>query len=365
MKRVAVAIVNHAKKLTANEIINMEQLYSVLKGYDVFWVVPESLEADYLDGRRIKRFQDSFFTNRKNNSKLMLDKTLYEALEEYEYVLFCQTDVFIFSDQLQEICEWGYDYIGAPTYEGLHLFFNGKAVINVFNGGLSLRNTKAFSNWIDKDYKRISFSLNYHLEDTIITEFGAEYMRMPDNDTAVKFSINSNVEYCLKKLNGELPFGCHGWERQAFDLWKPIIEKYGYKVTNQTENENRKWELNYNSQTIKKTLRKCLSSYNGHLCVWGMGENGCTLSDILGVTDDEVVYMDRDIEKVSSSRTDMRICPINEGIGLGWPIIISPYNNAFMCRELEDKGYILGKTYTTYDIVINKLKYCCLDGDDL
>ena len=364
MKRVAVAIVNHSNELSANELIDTQQIYKLLGKYDIFWVVPETLQADYLYKQNVVRFSDEFFVDRQSNSKLMLSSSLYERFIDYEYVLFCQTDVFIFKDELLSICDWGYDYIGAPTFEGMNLFFNGKSVVHVFNGGLSLRRTIPFIEWIKSDIKRIDYSLNYQLEDTIISELGFGYLRLPDEETALRFSVNSGVEYCLAKLNGDLPFGCHGWERQAFDTWKPIIEKCGYSVLNMVEQKNKMWAKNYNAHMIKKAIHKCLSEYSDRVCVWGMGFNGLTLADVLNKTDDMVIFMDQDEDKVTRGMLYNQTCRIEEGFERKWPIIIACSDSSAMCDELDIRGYTFGRSYTTYGVFMSELKQLCLESVD-
>lgn len=47
-------------------------------------------------------------------NRLMLSEDLYSAFSNYEYILICQSDAYIFRDELKEWCEAGYDYVGAP-----------------------------------------------------------------------------------------------------------------------------------------------------------------------------------------------------------------------------------------------------------
>lgn len=44
----------------------------------------------------------------------MLSAEFYERFLAWDYILLCQTDAFVFRDELADWCARGYDYIGAP-----------------------------------------------------------------------------------------------------------------------------------------------------------------------------------------------------------------------------------------------------------
>ena len=71
---------------------------------------------------------------------LWMSKQFYfRFLPNYKYMLIYQLDAWVFTDNLQEWCDKGYDYIGAPFLSIVKK--NSPRVIfkGVGNGGLSLR----------------------------------------------------------------------------------------------------------------------------------------------------------------------------------------------------------------------------------
>ena len=72
----------------------------------------------------------------------MLSSEFYRRFSKFEYILIYQLDAFVFKDQLNYWCKKGYDYIGAPWFEGFHLTKTGVNIIGVGNGGFSLRRVK-------------------------------------------------------------------------------------------------------------------------------------------------------------------------------------------------------------------------------
>ena len=47
--------------------------------------------------------------------------------------------------------------------------------------------------------------------------------RIPDTETALRFSFEINPRLCFEQVGGRLPFGCHAWEKHDPEFWRRFI----------------------------------------------------------------------------------------------------------------------------------------------
>ena len=186
---------------------------------------------------------------------MMLDKRFYQRFADYQYMLIYQLDAWVFRDELDEWCNKGYDYIGAPWIEkdgqGQPLELCG-----VGNGGFSLRRIQHFIAVLS--YKgpvkrakqlnlkcslknslyRFAYSLGYQnnisyykkdetlYEDIFLSIFLTNtklYAKMPEPETACHFAFEQSPSF-LYSLTKRLPFGCHAWQKYEYEsFWKDHI----------------------------------------------------------------------------------------------------------------------------------------------
>ena len=106
-------ILSKRKEFTPEEEISLKHLIRFLGSYDKYFVVPESLQIIYPDFG-IKRFDEKFFGTALAHTRLIFSPDFYETFADYMYILIYNLDSLVFSDQLAEWCEMGFDYIGAP-----------------------------------------------------------------------------------------------------------------------------------------------------------------------------------------------------------------------------------------------------------
>lgn len=226
----AVVIPIYTEKLRYNEGNAIEQVIKVLGNYDIYFIMPESLEFDYGNPLiREKRFEDEHFSSRQAYSSFMLEEKLYREFRMYEYILIYQLDAFVFEDRLTEFCKKGWDYVGAPWTHGACYFANGCATWYVGNGGFSLRKTESFLTWLDKKKEDICFAKEYLPEDIIIAAYN-DGLAIPPKEDAVAFAFEMDFDTCMELNGGKLPFGCHAWEHYEYEKWKVVIEELGYTV---------------------------------------------------------------------------------------------------------------------------------------
>ena len=160
----------------------------------------------------------------------MLSKGFYERFRKYDYILICQLDVYVFSNQLDYWCNKGFDYLGAPLFK-----HNSKDFGNCFNGGFSLRKMKSFiekynssNDWVNflcKPYTNnliffvtilLSLVTYYNIriqipkttsgEDTIWSRLAI----LPSFEEGASFSFEKHPSHLYRIIN-KLPMGCHAY----------------------------------------------------------------------------------------------------------------------------------------------------------
>jgi hypothetical protein len=273
MNCIVVPIYKDFENLTKVELTSLIQLYKVLGKHQIFFIGPQDFDwTKFLSHAKkrnffpkVKEFDKFYFESIDGYNRLMISLDFLKKFKEFEYILIHQLDAYVFKDELEYWCNKGYDYIGAPWFEGWHGANQFSNMIGVGNGGFSLRNIQA-SRSILKARSRIRslnkiwntvylykiISLNHILLsfksffkikntynlDTILVDsdlnedycwtqiygsFFSNYNVAPIEE-AIKFSFDVNPSLLFKLNNNSLPFGCHAWERYEPDFWKPFIE---------------------------------------------------------------------------------------------------------------------------------------------
>jgi hypothetical protein len=256
------------------EEISLKQCVAVLGRYPIAFVCPQSLDTSqytaYAPTARLERFDDNYFKDIAGYNNLMLSKHFYSRFKKYEFMLIYQLDAFVFRDELEYWCKQGYDYIGAPWFEGFD-DPNSFTYIGNGNGGFSLRRISFFmsiwsmrNSWkirlpMSELYNRfkknttnaglklkisgfyfmlkqyVGFENNtvyflntksYQQEDLLWVFYISRYfssMRLASFDEASKFSFEFHAPYLYRKNGKQLPFGCHAWPRYHSIFWKQFV----------------------------------------------------------------------------------------------------------------------------------------------
>jgi hypothetical protein len=100
-------------QLTADERVSLRHLDEFLGHDDRFMVVPKGGYPP-LPGFRQKVFSRKYFGSVQAHSWLLLSPAFYDAFLDYEYILVYHLDALVFSDQLIDWCDKGYDFVGSP-----------------------------------------------------------------------------------------------------------------------------------------------------------------------------------------------------------------------------------------------------------
>jgi hypothetical protein len=251
---VAIVIPIYKSSLSLQENISLSRCFEVFKSRQIIIVCPVTLVINLQEIEvdiRIERFADRYFNNIEGYNKLLLSTDFYERLNLYKYILIYQLDCYVFRDEIESWCMKDYDYIGAPwvdqnIYKWLHIpnlypielkyyhkiIGRGKQLSKVGNGGLSLRkvesmiNNVRFFSFTAKRWKAFEDSFFSHYVGTF-----NPFFRMPDFNTALRFSFDENPEKCFALNDNELPFACHAWFRtdsphygNNYSFWKSFIK---------------------------------------------------------------------------------------------------------------------------------------------
>lgn len=255
-KLVQVVIPVYKERLSGREEASFLNNLSRLERYEQLLLAPEGLNLDYYlergPGLGVQRVKGEWLgaNGVAGYNRMMLSKEFYALFANTEYILICQTDAWIFDDRLEEWCQKGYDYVGAPwPKRPIYNLWPVRLVLKlrkalwgrrrvlmrqdyferVGNGGLSLRRIDSFLSVADRYQATIELFKTSHgivyNEDWFWSLIPQEF-RYPTFDEALGFSFDSHPELCHRLAKGRLPMGCHGWfKKRNIKFWQPIIEK--------------------------------------------------------------------------------------------------------------------------------------------
>ncbi|PRX45751.1 DUF5672 family protein [Salegentibacter salegens] len=247
--KTAVVIPVYKQKMSETEEISFKQCLKVLGDFPIIIVCPKGFNKQSFNNYKLifEEFEAHYFKDIFGYNSLMLASHFYERFLAYHYILIHQLDVFIFKNELEKWSNQGYDYIGAPwlatdnlTSKILKPFQSKKKkkrepiFYKVGNGGLSLRKTQSFYQISKELEPLIEKQLEkkdkiYAIEDVFwslrVPEHFPEFS-IPDFKIAAEFALDRKPKIGFKINRGELPFGCHGFNKpKVIDFWKPIIKK--------------------------------------------------------------------------------------------------------------------------------------------
>lgn len=272
MKRVAIVVpLSNRPGLTPDERISLRHLLHFLGHYDRYVVAPASLPVD-LPGFGVQRFADHFFGSVAAHTRLLFSDRFYARFAEYEYILLYHLDALVFSDQLLEWCDRGYDMIGAPWFTVLPSAgvapsgpAYGEISTGAGNGGFALRRVRAFRDVLNsrrlgiepKEFWEtmtagmpaamrlalLPLRWSKHIrafncatwegrrhwsdcEDLFYAHRGPHYapgFSVAPVEEALRFSFEVKPRVCFELNSNQLPFGCHAWPRYDRAFWEPFL----------------------------------------------------------------------------------------------------------------------------------------------
>lgn len=278
------------------EKISLQQTIKILSNYDMYFVIPHSLEISndiVQPDIKIISVKDEYMSSIDNYSEMLCTEEFYELFDNYDYMLIAQIDTFIFEDRLQYFCEKKYDYIGAPWPYTVRVYDNKNVYVpDVGNGGLSLRNIKKHIEVLKKGNRRRKGMP----EDVFWAIQKCETFKVAPVEVASLFSLELSAEKYYLQNNCILPMGCHAWWKVEYLFWKDKIEKRGYNLPISNKVNEKIYNYKYLFLSKEKT-KEIIDEYimdNEFVYIWGAGMYGEDMGWLLNkIGHDNYSYIDK------------------------------------------------------------------------
>ena len=248
----------------------MRHLRHFLGAYDKYLVAPRGMHVHH-DGFTTLFFDRRFFGSAAAHNPLLFWDRFYQAFADYEFILIYQLDCLVFSDQLMQWCDAGYDYIGAPWLPGPETPWVAEP--SVGNGGFALLNVRAalaalrerhrqapktyWSDLLVRNERRlrplrsllekvhelrpglppVEWTLRqwriasdpglYGCNNDYFWSFAASgYLpsfRVAPVKDGLRFAFETSPRICFELNDGKLPFGCHAWPKYDRAFWHQYL----------------------------------------------------------------------------------------------------------------------------------------------
>ncbi len=254
MKSLAAVVVPiYRTSLDPYEELSLRNTCKVLSGYPIIVAHPQGLDLHKISENypqlQFKAFDPSFFKGIMGYNRLMLSSVFYESFSDFQYILICQLDAYIFRDELKDWCLKGFDYVGAPwlrrsVYDyplikqwmwlvRKYQHASGKRskqdlYDKIGNGGLSLRKVESHrrvvNEYAELIEKYVSREKKMHLfNEDVFWALEPKDFVYPSVEEALLFAFDKYPDLCYKKTGNRLPFGCHAWyKRKMKAFWDSL-----------------------------------------------------------------------------------------------------------------------------------------------
>jgi len=268
--KVVILIFAHKPMPEWYEATSLEQCFRVLGRHPIRMVCPIGLDVSayrrIAPALKVDFIPPHSLASLRAYNRLKILPWLYRRYADYEFILTYELDAFVFRDELLDWCEQGWDYIGAPWFEGYAYARPDAAPIGAGNAGFSLRRVSTMLR-VMRSWKAIRPPLNVYSEwrrrtDTLprglwgllgnltwrncfhhyLNRFSENEdifwacagdriagFRLAPYHVARHFSFEYNPERLFLECGSKLPFGCHKWMECQPGFWKPLIEAEGYR----------------------------------------------------------------------------------------------------------------------------------------
>jgi hypothetical protein len=266
-KRVAVMVPLSGIDIGNDDETSLRHLRAHLDAYDKFLLVPCGTKPVMPGFRRIVLNRNHFGSSIRHNRMLYLP-SFWRNFTDYEYVLMYHLDSLVFSDQLIEWCEKGYDFIGAPFIRcsdspwvvnervgnGGFALYRVAAILRVLWNryhqqphkffedhlwkliGLQSKALRPFRATVPRwlrgsltDPLRMKLKRLDRVESTDLGNDGfwadeaSQYLpqfNIAPVDEGLRFAFEVAPRLCFERNGCRMPFGCHAWTRYDRSFWE-------------------------------------------------------------------------------------------------------------------------------------------------
>ena len=254
------------------ETLSIERAVQTLARHAICFVGPRhllshltELSQRYHHGEQISvcTFDDRYFAGIKGYNALMRSRRFYAAFSGFSHILIAQTDTLVLRDELNAWCAQDYAYIGAPWFVGGSQPQQPLEFMGVGNGGFSLRRVADFLRVLDGmhripnfiksrqrvptawarlvrrlkhewvlAYNRAPFfpSSNEDFFWGILVPAACPFFRVPGLAAASRFAFEVEPRHLYALNGGQLPFGCHAWERYDRAFWLQVLPELRHEA---------------------------------------------------------------------------------------------------------------------------------------
>lgn len=208
---VCIVIPLYKEHPSANELRSIRRTCEIFARRDIYYVIPDCMDLSVYPQQMSFNFHPGYFTSLESYSELCCCRKFYESFRDYDYMLICQPDCWVFRDELDSFCEMDFDYIGAPWPK-----MPGIPEDGVGNGGLSLRRVSRFI-----ALTRQLRDCACHPEDRFWCIDMGYRLRVAPIDVAARFSLEHDPKKFFDAAGKHLPMGCHKpWRFDYAKFWK-------------------------------------------------------------------------------------------------------------------------------------------------
>lgn len=269
-KRVAIMVPLPSPVLSAEDEVSMRHLRKHLDHYEKFLLVPRGMEVR-MEGFTVIELDGKHFGSAANHNRMLYLVDFWEKFADYEFMLMYHLDALVFSDQLLDWCDKGYDYIGAPFMHckdspwvkkervgnGGFALYRIPSVLKVLWNRYAQCPSKYYEDhfWPVIDFQRRtlrpvraavpawlrgrfteplrqSVKRLDHIEanelgnDSFWSDEAVRYdsgFKVAPFEEGLHFAFEVCPGLCLERNGGEMPFGCHAWARYDRGFWERFL----------------------------------------------------------------------------------------------------------------------------------------------
>lgn len=218
----------------SNAISSKEEAHKLLTAEDVDVVIGS--------------FPDKDFASISGYNTLLKSHRFLDAFGDTDFILICQLDAVILSDELEKWLSKGFDFVGAPHFKGYSTPKMPPRFIPGANGGLSLRNISASRRALDKvrvvnktawskfvvwtglpwltaslfqsnPWLLAKPNVNEDIFWSVLMPSAVSDYRVAPPQIAAKFAFEVLPQHLFEINSKILPFGCHAWQRYDQEFW--------------------------------------------------------------------------------------------------------------------------------------------------
>lgn len=271
-KPVVILIFTHRPGLSADEEISLRQCWNILGDHPIRLVCPRGMDTHrYLEiapGIQVDEVDPRHLSSLRSYNRFKIDTGFYHRYRKFEFILTYELDAFVFRDDLLHWCEQGWDYIGAPWFEGHYGATPDADIIPGCNSGFSLRRVSSalkvlrsfrpirplrevYDEWrqvgslspgslallfrwaISENLFNPGFNKFSQNEDLFWSHLVPgrfPWFKLANFESSAQFSFELMPQRLLAETGGKLPFGCHKWHDLDMPFWKPHIEAFGHRL---------------------------------------------------------------------------------------------------------------------------------------